>query len=310
MIGPELFDDAGVVRISDNLAIVTTVDFFTPVVDDAFDFGAISAANSLSDLYAMGGTPISALNIVGFPDKILPLSVLKEIIKGGLSIAEEAGLPIVGGHTVKSPEPFYGLSITGKISPEKILSNAAARARDRLYLTKLIGTGLVTTAGKNNKARPEWIAEAIESMKMLNRAASDAVMATDYHCAVTDITGYGLLGHLCQMMAASGKSAVIDYKKIRLLPGALELAIEDHFPAGSRSNLLSVGPDIAWGGAFEKYEQLILADAQTSGGLLISVRDGLAPQLESELSNRGIVYFEIGKVTEKEPWLIKVIKGK
>jgi selenide,water dikinase len=309
IVGPELFDDAGVVKIADDLAIVTTVDYFTPVVDDPFDFGAISAANSLSDLYAMGGKPISALNIVGFPEKTLPLTVLKEIIQGGLSVAAEAGVPIVGGHTVKSPEPFYGLSVTGYVHPLKILTNATANSGDCLYLTKPIGTGLITTAGKNAKAKPEWMAEAIRTMKLLNRAASEAVLAVGI-CAVTDITGYGLLGHLCQMMAASNKTAVIDYTKIRLLPGAFELAVENLFPAGSRSNLLSVAPDIEWIGEFEDYEKLILADAQTSGGLLISIKSSLKKDLENELAGRGIYYFEIGHVAERERCLLKVVKGK
>lgn len=308
IVGPELFDDAGVVKISDDLAIVTTVDYFTPVVDDPFDFGAISAANSLSDLYAMGGKPISALNIVGFPEKTLPLTVLKDIIRGGLSVAAEAGVPIVGGHTVKSPEPFYGLSVTGYVHPDKILTNAAAKSGDCLYLTKPIGTGLITTAGKNGKAKTEWMTEAIKTMKMLNRAASEAALAAGI-CAVTDITGYGLLGHLCQMLAASNKSAVIDFKKIRLLPGALELAIENQFPGGSRSNLLSVEPDIEWIGEFENYEKLILADAQTSGGLLISVNASKKMKLESELAGREIAYFEIGHVAERERCLLKIVKG-
>jgi selenide,water dikinase len=308
MVGPELFDDAGVVRISDDLAIVTTVDYFTPVVDDAFDFGAISAANSLSDLYAMGGTPISGLNIVGFPDKGLPLSVLREIIKGGLTVAAEAGMPIVGGHTVKSPEPFFGISITGKVHPDKILTNSISQSGDQLYLTKPIGTGLVTTALKNGNAKPEWLAEAVRSMKLLNKDASEAVLAVS-RCAVTDITGYGLLGHLGQMMAASGKAAQLNFSSIAFLPGAVELARQDAFPGGSRSNLLSVEPDMFWDGEFVKYEKLLLADAQTSGGLLICVKQELAAKLESELTKGRVKFHKIGFVTDKEKWLIRVRKN-
>ena len=308
MVGPELFDDAGVVRLSDDLAIVTTVDYFTPVVDDAFDFGAISAANSLSDLYAMGGTPISGLNIVGFPDKGLPLYVLRDIIRGGMSVAHLAGLPIVGGHTVKSQEPFFGISITGKVHPDFVLTNSIATPGDFLYLTKPIGTGLVTTALKNGKGEPRWIAEAVEFMKMLNRDASEAVLAVGL-CAVTDITGYGLLGHLSQMMAASGKAAVIDFNKVPFLSGAVELAKLDSFPGGSRSNLLSVEPDMFWDGDFAKFEKLLLADAQTSGGLLISVKPELAANLETELRNRKVRFDKIGYVTDKEKWLVKVIKS-
>ena len=308
IVGPELFDDAGVVRISDELAIVTTVDYFTPVVDDAYDFGAISAANSLSDLYAMGGWPISGLNIVGFPEKTLPLSVLKEIIKGGLDVATEAGLPIVGGHTVKSAEPFYGISVTGGVNPNRIFTNSIAEPGDQLYLTKPIGTGLITTALKNGKAKPEWLAAAVKEMKTLNKAASEAVQAVGT-CAVTDVTGYGLLGHLSQMMAASKKTAVIDYSKVPLLPGALEMAGENQFPGGSRSNLLSCEPDLHWDGKFEKHEKLLLADAQTSGGLLISVKASIAGKLESELEKRGVKHNKIGIVTKKEKWLIKIQRG-
>jgi selenide,water dikinase len=305
IVGPDLFDDAGVVELSSELAIVTTVDYFTPVVDDAFDFGAISAANSLSDLYAMGGKPISALNVVGFPEKTIPLTVLRDIIRGGLSVADQAGMPIVGGHTVKSPEPFYGLAVTGAVHPKKVLTNSAAKAGDYLYLTKPIGTGLITTALKNGKAPKGALEEAVRQMKTLNRDASDAVLATDI-CAVTDVTGYGLLGHLCQMMAASKKTAIVYFDGVPLLPGALDLAKADQFPGGSRSNLLSVGPDTEWLDRFEKYEMLLLADAQTSGGLLISISPAHAAKLEIELARRNVGFWRIGEVTERNKWLLKV----
>ena len=314
LVGTELFDDAGVVKISDDLAIVTTVDYFTPVVDDAFDFGAIAAANSLSDLYAMGGKAIAAINIVGFPEKNIPYSVLKKIIEGGLSVAKEARIPIVGGHTVKAPEPFYGLSITGTVEPDRILTNSSAQAGDHLYLTKPLGTGLITTALKNGKATPEIVANAVAIMKELNRSASEAVRAVtererSYNCAVTDITGYGLLGHLSEMLLASKKSAEIDYSEVPLMPGTIELARQDLFPGGSRSNLLNVEPDMLWSGDFEKYEQLILADAQTSGGLLISIRPDLAGALESELRKRDLNIAKIGNIVERAEWQIKVVKS-
>jgi selenide,water dikinase len=314
IVGTELFDDAGVVKISDDLAIVTTVDYFTPVVDDAFDFGAIAAANSLSDLYAMGGKAIAAINIVGFPEKDLPYSVLKKIIEGGLSVAKEAGIPIVGGHTVKAPEPFYGLSITGTVEPDRILTNSSAQTGDLLYLTKPLGTGLITTGLKNGKATPEIVSNAVKVMKELNRSASEAVRAAtehehSYNCAVTDITGYGLLGHLSEMLSASKKSAEIDYSKVPLMPGTIELAEQNLFPGGSRSNLLSVEPDMLWSGAFEKYERLILADAQTSGGLLISIRPDLAGAMESALKKRDVKFARIGDVVERAEWQIKVVKS-
>jgi selenide,water dikinase len=307
LVGPELFDDAGVVEVSDNLAIVTTVDYFTPVVDDAFDFGAISAANSLSDLYAMGGQPISALNIVGFPEKTLPLTLLREIIRGGLSMAEQAGMPIVGGHTVKSPEPFYGLAVTGSVHPRRILTNASAKAGDYIYMTKPLGTGVITTALKNGKAPQEAVEGAVRHMKILNREAAEAVLATDI-CAVTDITGYGLVGHLSQMMAASNKTAIVHFESVPFMSGALELAKADQFPGGSRSNLLSVGPDTEWADNFEKHEMLLLADAQTSGGLLISISPEKAMKLEIELASRNVGFSRIGEVIERGKWLLRILR--
>ena len=313
LVGIDLFDDAGVVKVSENQAIVTTVDFFTPVVDDPFDFGAIAAANALSDIYAMGAKPLAAINIVGFPEKELPLAVLQKIIEGGLSIAEKAGIPIVGGHTVKSPEPFYGLAVTGMIEPNRIMTNAAAKAGDILYLTKPLGSGLITTALKNDKVSPDVLAKAVSVMKELNRAASEAVRAATvdqarYNCAVTDITGYGLLGHLFEMLIASDKSAIINYLDIPLMSGALDLARQDAFPGGSRANLLSVEPEMLWDGDFEKYEKLILSDAQTSGGLLIAVRSDLAKKLELEMSARDVDFTRVGTITERAEWRAKVTK--
>jgi selenide,water dikinase len=314
LVGTELFDDAGVVKISDDLALVTTVDFFPPVVDDPYDFGAIAAANSLSDIYSMGAKPISALNIVGFPEKGIDRDILNEILRGGLDIAKSAGMPIVGGHTLKVPEPFYGLSITGSIHPERILSNANARHGDVLYLTKPLGTGLITTAAKNGKADETIVQNAIEIMKELNKEASEAISLVcpkdpNYNCAVTDITGYGLLGHLLEMLAASGRSAIIDYSKIPLIPGVNELAKLDLFPGGSRSNLQNSEGDVVWEGSFEQHEKLIISDAQTSGGLLISIKSGLAQRLESEMKNRKQNFAVIGEVIEREKWLAKIVKS-
>ena len=309
----DLFDDAGVVRISDNLAIVTTVDYFTPVVDDPFDFGAIAAANALSDIYAMGARPLAGINIAGFPEKELPLSVLREIIEGGLSVAEKAGVPIVGGHTVKAPEPFFGLAVTGLVEPDKVLTNASARAGDLLYLTKPLGSGLITTALKNDRTTSDIVAGAVAIMKELNRSAAEAIRAaTDdiagYNCAVTDVTGYGLLGHLAEMLLASEKSAVLNYESVPLMTGAIELAQIDSFPGGSRSNLLSVESEMLWDGDFKMHERLILADAQTSGGLLIAVRSDLAPGLEKEMKIRNVGFAKIGKIEERAGWLIRVTR--
>ncbi|UCE66459.1 MAG: selenide, water dikinase SelD [Candidatus Zixiibacteriota bacterium] len=314
LVGTKLYDDAGVVKVSDDLALVTTVDFFPPVVDDPYDFGAIAAANSLSDIYAMGAKPVSALNIVGFPEKNIEKSVLNEIIKGGLHTARRAGMPIVGGHTLKAPEPFYGLSITGSIHPYRILTNANAQKGDILYLTKPLGTGLITTAAKNGKAEEDIIRHAVAIMKELNKEASEAISVVcsinpSYNCAVTDITGYGLLGHLLEMLAASGKSAIVDYSKVPLMPGVIKLAKLDLFPGGSRANLQNAEADILWDGGFEQYEKLIISDAQTSGGLLISIKSELAQNLESEMNKRKQNFAVIGEVIEREKWLAKMVKS-
>jgi len=309
-----LYDDAGVVKVCEDLAIVTTVDYFTPVVDDPFDFGAIAAANSLSDIYAMGATPVSALNIVGFPEKNIDRSFLNEIIKGGLETAGRAGMPIVGGHTLKAPEPFYGLAVTGSVHPDHILTNAGASVNDILYLTKPLGTGLITTAAKNGKTDTETLRSASEMMKQLNKDAADAIsevcsVERKYNCAVTDITGYGLLGHLLEMLTASDKSAIIEFSSIPLLRGVIELARLDLFPGGSRSNLQNAEADISWDGEFEQYEKLILADAQTSGGLLISIKPDLALELEKAMRENSVDFARIGEITERDKWLARVVKN-
>jgi selenide,water dikinase len=314
LVGMELFDDAGVVKVSDDLAVVTTVDFFTPVVDDPFEFGAIAAANSLSDIYAMGARPISAINVVGFPEGKIPLEYLRKIIDGGLTVAEEAKMPIVGGHTIKSPEPFYGLSITGSVHPDRIFTNSRAKTGDFLYLTKPIGTGVITTAAKNGKASDSVIAEAITIMKKLNRSAAEILINScgkddNYVCAVTDITGYGLLGHLSEMLEGSGKSAIIDFNSVPLIKGALNLARLNAFPGGSRSNLLVLESRLEWNGDFEDYEKLLLSDAQTSGGLLISIKPELSEKFEAKMKSSDVMCAKIGEITDKEKWLIKIEKS-
>jgi selenide,water dikinase len=251
---------------------------------------------------------------VGFPEKNIDRTVLNEILKGGLDIAGLAGMPIVGGHTLKAPEPFYGLSITGSVHPDKILTNANARKGDLLYLTKPLGTGLITTAAKNKKTDNKTLRNAINIMKELNKAAADAIAAAcaedpDYNCAVTDITGYGLLGHLSEMLAASNKSAIIDYSKIPLLPGVTGLARLDLFPGGSRSNLQNAEADIVWSGKFEHYEKLILSDAQTSGGLLISIKSDLSRKLEVAMKKNSQKFAVIGEIIEREKWLLKIVKS-
>ncbi len=279
-------DDAGVIRLTDDLALILTTDFFTPIVDDPFTFGRIAAANSLSDIYAMGGTPLSALNIVGFPEKTLPGSVLTEILKGGAQVAAEAGIDIVGGHTIKSEEPIYGLAVTGTVHPDRVISNAGARPGDRLVLTKPIGTGLVTTAFKNGKDSESAIGVTIETMASLNRAACEAMVAVDA-AAATDITGFGLLGHLLNVLEASDVSAEVEWEKVPLLPGSMKYLDAGCICGGSRTNWNDLKVDVHLDGTDEKIG-ILLSDAQTSGGLLVAVPADREEELHRELAQRGV----------------------
>lgn len=305
LVGTELLDDAGVVRYDDKTGLVTTVDYFTPVVDDPADFGRIAAVNSLSDIYAMGGKPICALNIVGFPENKLPLEVLGEILAGGARVTSENGIPIVGGHSFKSEEPFYGLSVTGVVEIDKMMTNANSRPGDYLYLTKPIGSGLITTALKQGKARDEIVAGAVEIMATLNKGAAEAGAAADVITA-TDVTGYGFLGHLLEMMTASRTSAVIYSAAVPLMDGVHELAELQTFPGGTGANLLYVDKQAIWDEKISLNQKRILCDAQTSGGLILSVKDGNHELLEQELSKRNVIIARVGEVVEREKWLLKI----
>jgi selenide,water dikinase len=267
LAGADIGDDAGVYRLSDELALVQTVDFFTPIVDDPCTFGRIAAANSLSDVYAMGGTPITALNIVGFPVKKLPLSVLSEILRGGADVAREANVTIVGGHTVDDEEPKYGLAVTGIVHPAKFLSGRGAQPGDILVLTKPIGTGVIATALKAGAAAQDHVRQAVDWMTTLNRRASVAMLESGAR-ASTDMTGYGLVGHLVELLRASGVSARLDAHAIPLLPGALEYARQGFAPGGTRTNLAAVGDALQLADS-DEVMPLLLADPQTSGGLLV-----------------------------------------
>ena len=266
LVGTE--DDAGVYKITDDIALVQTVDFFTPIVDDPYDFGAITAANALSDIYAMGAKPLTALNLVAFP-KDGPLEVLGEIMRGGAEKAREAGVSIIGGHSIDDKEPKYGMAVTGVVHPNKMALKGGARAGDKLVLTKLLGIGIISTAIKVGKASEEIIAAAVQSMKTLNKAAADAMIEAGVRGA-TDITGFGLLGHLHEMLHVSGMSARLSLSQIPFFDGVKELA-RLCIPAGTRSNLRYVNDKIAWAETITEDEKLMLADAQTSGGLLIAV---------------------------------------
>ena len=263
-------EDAGVYQLSEDLALVQTVDFFTPIVDDPRTFGRIAAVNSLSDVYAMGGRPVTAMNIVGFPKDKLDLSILHEILAGGLDALREAGVALVGGHSVKDHEPKYGLSVTGLVDPRKMLTNAGLRAGDALVLTKPIGTGILGTATKRDLAEPESIAASVTSMATLNRGASEVAVAQDLR-ACTDVTGFSLLGHLTEMARASHTLIRVNAHDVPLLPGVLPAAAAGLVPGGSRDNQAYFG---AWADVAEHLDPFLVAalfDAQTSGGLLLGV---------------------------------------
>jgi selenide, water dikinase len=285
IVGLDWHDDAGVFRFGPDLAIIQTVDFFTPIVDDPFTFGEIAAANSLSDVYAMGGEPVTAMNIVGFPVSELDLSVLSDILRGGHAMTVSAGALLVGGHSVKSPELFYGLSVLGRVHPDRVVTNAGARPGDVLVLTKPLGTGILATSLKKGKLDAAGLARVTNCMKRLNRNASRRMVACGAHAA-TDVTGFGFLGHLHEMTAASGVDAVIALERVPLLAGALEAAADGDAPGGLGANRehLAAHLDIGTGG---DPRLDLLFDPQTSGGLLVSLLPDAAERLVAALHADG-----------------------
>ncbi|MFN2242851.1 MAG: selenide, water dikinase SelD [Anaerolineae bacterium] len=297
LVGIDTADDAAVYRLSDETAIVQTVDFFTPIVDDAYWFGAISAANSLSDIYAMGARPLFALNIVGFPSNRLPMRVLERILQGAQDKAAEAGVSIIGGHTVDDTEPKYGLAVTGVVHPDRVLRNSTARPGDALVLTKPLGTGIIATAVKRGLADEAAAREAAELMATLNRAAAEAMLEVGAH-ACTDITGFGLLGHLREMAAGSGVDVTLHAGAVPTLDAAWPFAAADVVPGGTLNNLAYVEEQVTFAPEVSRVAQLILADAQTSGGLLISLAADRAEVLLAALRDRGVASAAlIGEVT-------------
>ncbi|MCB0333222.1 MAG: selenide, water dikinase SelD [Bdellovibrionales bacterium] len=306
LVGFESGDDAAVYVVRDDLCVVQSVDFFTPIVDSPFDFGRIAAANALSDLYAMGATPLFALNIVGFPTNRLPLEVLEEILSGAAHTAEQARIPILGGHTVEDLEPKFGMSVTGTCHPKGIWQNTGARPGDVLLLTKPLGTGILTTAMKHGECQSAVRDEAISVMAELNKRGFEVASQFVVH-ACTDVTGFGLLGHLLEMMKGSEVSARISLGNIHFLTSARELAEYGHIPGGSRNNLEYVKPFVSFSPDLSPLDQLLLADAQTSGGLLLSVPEDqsqeLLTQLQQELAFGAAI---IGKVEEKQERFIFV----
>lgn len=287
LVGNATADDAAIYKLSDDLALVLTTDFFTPIVDLPYDFGAIAAANALSDVYAMGGTPITALSIVGFPDAALPPEVLVEILRGAAEKAAEAGIAIVGGHTIKSEEPIFGLAVTGKIHPQQVLSNDRAQPGDVLILTKPIGLGIITTAAKNGEDKLGVIDHAISIMKALNRVAGEEIVHIGAH-ALTDITGFGLLGHLRNIVAASRVSARVYFDRVPIIAAAREYVNAGIYPGGTNANHKFLADWVSYDADLTKQEQLLLCDAQTSGGLLAAVPAECADALLQSLHSRGL----------------------
>lgn len=299
VVGLELADDAGVYKVSDELALVQTLDFFPPMVDDPYDFGRIAATNALSDVYAMGGTPRTAMNIVAFPSKSLDLAILRKVIEGGLATLREAGVVLVGGHTIDDPELKYGLSVTGFIHPDKVLTKQKLRCGDKLILTKPLGTGIVCTAIKAGFADQEVTDQVITHMTTLNRDAAE-VMSTFSISGCTDITGFGLLGHLAGMVADSGYGLRIDSARLPHYPEALEWAAMGLIPAGAYNNRKSRGKFVDFSPTVPPIVCDLCFDPQTSGGLLIAVASDEAKELQNSLQDSGVKAATlIGEVTAK-----------
>lgn len=298
-------DDAAVYSLGNGRALVVTVDFFAPLVDEPYDFGRIAAANALSDIYAMGARPLFGLNLLAFPRTLLDGGIVDEIIRGGSDTAREAGIPILGGHSVHDPEPKYGMVIVGDAVKNTVVTNAKAHVGDRLLLTKPLGTGIVATALKADEAPQEVVQAAVASMTLLNRGAAEAMVRAGIQSA-TDVSGYGLLGHLANLLLQSDVAAEIDAASVPVLAGVTQLVAEGHVPGGTRRNLRDIEDCVDFGDA-DEVRRLILADAQTSGGLLISVPQDRAARLLEELQEETPQAAAIGRVTAGASGSIKVL---
>ncbi len=305
LVGFETGDDAGVYLVAPDLALVQTVDFFTPIVDDPWTFGQIAATNSLSDVYAMGGRPVSALSIVGFPNTGRDLDMLEEIMQGGLAKMQEAGCTVIGGHSLSDEEIKFGYAVTGVVDPNRVLPNRGALPGDRLVLTKRLGTGVISTALKAQKASGDSVRASIESMQTLNRVGSEVAREFEVHAA-TDITGFGLLGHLRVMALASKVSMVIEHEKVELLPGALEYSRQGYLPGGLKNNLNFIGSCVEFDPKVPQDFRNLMFDPQTSGGLLLVVSEKDSAALLEKLTERGVPARQVGRVVPKTRPLIQV----
>jgi len=310
LVGTNTADDAAVYKVNDSLAIVQSVDYFTPVVDDPYTFGLITAANSLSDIYAMGAQPLFALNIVGFPSKKLSMDVLAEILKGGAAKAAEAGISVIGGHTIDDPEPKYGMVVTAVINPAQVVTNAGAKPGDMLVLTKPLGLGIITTAMKKGLVGPEVIAQAIEVMSTLNKGAAEAMVKVGVN-ACTDITGFGFLGHLHEMAKASHLGAKLFLSDVPVIPETWNLIKNKQgvVPGGTQKNLEFLREDLIINPGISEIDLTVLSDAQTSGGLLISVTEEKLPKLLQELKEAGVQTIAIvGKMVQDDLFKLEICK--
>lgn len=306
LIGHTTGDDAAVYRLSDDRALVVTADFFTPIVDDPYDFGRIAATNALSDIYAMGARPLFVLNLVGFPRALLPEGILEEILRGGSDVTRSVGVPTLGGHSIDDAEPKYGLVAIGEVDPRRMITNADASDGDLLVLTKPLGSGVVATAIKNADPDADVVNRAIEVMATLNAGAAEAMIETGVRSA-TDVTGFGLLGHLHSMLKASGISARIDSGAVPLLPGARALVEAGHVPGGTKRNLADLAGHVSFADSVEESTRVLLGDAQTSGGMLIAIAPDRLDALLAALDGRTITAAVVGQLLSGQRGTIEVV---
>jgi selenide,water dikinase len=306
LVGFDHADDAGVYQIAPDQALVQTVDFFTPVVDDPYVFGQIAATNALSDIYAMGGKPLTALALVCFPEKA-DLEILERILAGGLSKMVEAGCTVIGGHSIRDEETKFGYAVTGLIHPKKVLANSGAKPGDALIFTKALGTGVISTAIKKGKAEPAWIDAAIQSMTTLNKQAAEVIGKKEYRVhAMTDVTGFGLIGHAREMALASNVALRLFSKDIPVLPGALDCVRAGHIPGGLNNNRDFAECMVGYEAPIDAELKTLLFDPQTAGGLFISVAEDDGEELVFDMQDAGIPARYIGNVTESQKPLIRV----
>lgn len=306
LVSGATFDDAGVFRLTSELALVQTVDFFTPMVDDPYLFGQIAAANALSDVYAMGGKPLTAMNIAAFPAGSMDLGILRDILAGGADKIMEAGAVLVGGHTVEDKEPKYGLAVTGTVHPERVITNGGARPGDLLVLTKPLGVGIITTALKGELIREEKALPAVQSMAALNDKAAQAMQEVGVNAA-TDITGFGFLGHLYEICAASKAGVEVIVDQVPILDGAADLAAIGAVPGGAKRNAKYLEPMLKWVRPMDEVMRDILCDPQTSGGLLMAVSPNRREELARRLAEAGVNWWLVGHVTGEDHRVIKLV---